>query len=290
MIITKNMKKSVFSLVSVTVAAVLLFSAVTALGQEAPEGNASASESSEDMLFRLLLIQADVQGSLSNMDSDVANISQNLSATDLEGDEAREVLSKLLESNSNLSDAITISKDGKIMIAECKGCKGVKGDDISGQEHIAHFLTTKAPTLSREFLTVEGYNATALVYPVFSPNGEFKGGVSSIFEPDKVLSNLIATRLNETSYSFWVMEPDGLIVYDRDASQIGKNLFEDPLYRPFQSLLTLGEKMVAERAGHGSYDFQVTEGNKTVVTKDVYWTTAGLHDKEWRLAITRIVE
>ncbi len=61
----------------------------------------------------------------------------------------------------------------------------VRTDDISGQEHIAHILTTRAPTLSKEFLTVEGYNATALVYPVFSPDGEFEGGISATFEPER---------------------------------------------------------------------------------------------------------
>ncbi len=73
-------------------------------------------------------------------------------------------------------------------------------------------------------------------------------------------------------------------------ARIGKNLFEDPLYSPFKSLLTLGEKMVTERAGHGRYDFRVIKGNKTVVTKDVYWATAGIHGRKLRLAITRIVE
>ena len=33
------------------------------------------------------------------------------------------------------------------------------------------------------------------------------------------------------------MHLDGLIAYDRDASQIGKYLFEDPLYKPYPSLL-----------------------------------------------------
>ena len=67
---------------------------------------------------------------------------KNLSATDLEGTAAREVLHKLLETNSNLAEAVTFSKDGKIIIAECKGCEGGKGADISSQEHIAQVLKT----------------------------------------------------------------------------------------------------------------------------------------------------
>jgi polar amino acid transport system substrate-binding protein len=51
----------------------------------------------------------------------------------------------------------------------------------------------------------------------------------------------------------------------------------------------LGKKIIAERSGHGNYSFQVTEGNKKVVTKNTYWTTASLHGREWRLVITKIM-
>ena len=267
-------------------------------GQDVPKSNVSAADSATDMPFMLLQIQADVQGSLNDLDLDVANASQNLSATGLEGTAAREVLRKLLETNSNLVDAVTFSNDGKIIIAECKGCEGGKGADISSQEHIAHVLKTKTPTFSKQFLLVEGYNGTALAYPVFSPQGEFLGGISTIIEPDKLLNAVVAPQLhfdiynrsNITDYSFWLMHLDGLIAYDRDASQIGKYLFEDPLYEPYPSLLALGEKMITARSGHGYYSFQVTEGNKRVVTKESYWTTAGLHGREWRLVVTKMMQ
>jgi polar amino acid transport system substrate-binding protein len=243
-------------------------------------------------------MEADVQGNLNDLDLDVANAAQNLSITGLEGTAARGVLSKLLETDSNLAEAVTFSKDGKIIIAECKGCEGGEGADISSQEHIAHVLKTKTPMFSKQFLLVEGYNGTALAYPVFSPQGEFLGGISAIIEPDKVLNAVVAPQLhfdidnrsNITDYSFWLMHLDGLIAYDRDANQIGKYLFEDPLYKPYPSLLALGKKMITARSGHGYYSFQVTEGNKNVVTKESYWTTAGLHGREWRLVVTKMIQ
>lgn len=250
------------------------------------------------MLFMLLQIQADVQGNLTDLDSDVANASQDLSTTGLEGTAAREVLRKLLDANSYLAEASTFSKDGKIIIAEGKGSESSEGADISRQEYITHVLRTKTPTFSKQFLLLEGYNDTALGYPVFSPQGAFIGGISVIIEPDKLMNTLVApqlhfntsTRSNITDYSFWSMHKDGLIAYDRDESQIGKYLFQDPLYQPYPSLLDLGKRIVAERAGHGNYSFQVTEENERVVTKDTYWTTAGLHGTEWRLVVTKIMQ
>ncbi len=195
-------------------------------------------------------------------------------------------------------EAVTFSKAGTIIAAECKGCVGGEGADISSQEHIAKVLQTKNPAFSKQFLLVEGYNGTALAYPVFSPQGEFIGGISTIIEPDKFLDALVApqlhfnvsTRSNITDYSFWAMDLDGLIAYDRDASQIGKYLFDDPLYRSYPTLLELGHRIAAERSGHGYYSFQVTEANNRVVVKESYWTTIGHHGRELRLVVTKIVQ
>ena len=294
----KYQGKRVLSFTSAAIAATLLFCSISAFGQNMPRGNLSDAESTADMIFMLLQIQADVQGNLTDLDMDVAEAAQNLSTAGLEGTAARKVLQKLLETNSNLAQAAIFSKEGKIIIAEGKESKSAEGADISSQEHIAHVLKTKTPTFSKQFLLVEGYNGTSLDYPVFSPQGEFIGGISAIIEPDKLMNTLVApqlhfntsTRSNITDYSFWSMHRDGLIAYDRDESQIGKYLFEDPLYKPYPSLLELGKRIISERAGHGDYSFQVTEENERVVTKDTYWTTAGLHGNEWRLVVTKIMQ
>jgi hypothetical protein len=59
---------------------------------------------------------------------------------------------------------------------------------------------------------------------------------------------------------------DGMVAYNRDASQIGKDLFKDPLYQAYPSLLELGKRIIAQRSGHGYHSFQVTQANEKVVT------------------------
>jgi polar amino acid transport system substrate-binding protein len=298
MALKKNTKMNALGLILAAFVVSMTFCSFAAFGQNVPKGEVSISNCDSDMPFMLLQIQADVQGSLNDLDADVANASRDLSKTGLEGDAASKVLGKLLDTNSNLVEAVTFGNDGKIIIAECKGCDGGEGADISSQEHIAYVLKTKTPTLSRQFLLVEGYNGTALVYPVFSQKGELLGGISTIIESDKLLNSMVApqlnfdvsTRSNISDYSFWILHLDGLIAYDRDESQIGKNLFKDPLYKPYPSLLDLGKRIVAERSGHGNYSFQVAQDDKKVVTKDTYWTTVCLHDRVWRLIITKIMQ
>ena len=281
--------------------AALLFCAFAASGEDIPAAGPSAEGSLPDMPFLLLQIQADVQGSLNGLEAAVADASAELSATGLEGDAARQVLRRLLEANPDLVEAVTFDIEGRIVVAECDDCEGAEGAqgaDIGGQEHISHVLNTRNPAFSGEFLLVEGYMGTAIAYPVFSEDGGLLGGISAILEPEDLMDRLVAphlgydvtTRSQIIDYSFWAMDPDGLILYDRDEGQIGKLLFEDPLYQPFPSLLDLGERIAAERAGHGYYSFQVAEGDETVVTKESYWTTAGLHGRDWRLVLTRIAE
>ena len=299
-----NRKKSpgerLFSFTSVTLVAILLFCSIVALGQDTGNRNLSATDSETDMFSILLHFQANVQGSLTDLDSDVANAAQNLSTTGLEGDAAREVLSKLLETNLNLVEASTFSKEGKIIVAECRECEGSEGADISSQEVVANFLKTKTPTFSKQMLLAEGYNGTVLEYPVISQQGEFLGGTSAIIEPDKLLDRLASpllhfndsTQSNTTDYTFWVMDLDGMLLYDEDSSQIGRNLLKDPLYKSFPDLLELVEqRIMPERSSHGSYNFfQETGGNKAEVTKECYWTTAVLHGTEWRLVINKVVQ
>jgi hypothetical protein len=287
----------VLSFVSIMILVNLIPCGIAAPPPAVQEENLSVPGSAADMPFALLQIQAEVQGNLSDLDSQVAKASCDLSSTGLQGDAASAVLRSLLDNNSNLIEAVTVSDEGKIVAAECKGCEGAVGANISNQEHIARILKERIPAFSKEFMLVEGFNGTALAYPVFSPQGQLLGGISTIIEPDKLLGDIVASSLglnipnrsNITDYGFWAIQLDGRVIYDRDTSQIGRYLFQDPLYRPFPTLLDLGHRIAAERSGHGSYRYYATEENESVVTKEVYWTTAGLHGREWRLAITRIV-
>ncbi|MDD1752591.1 MAG: transporter substrate-binding domain-containing protein [Methanotrichaceae archaeon] len=290
-----------------------LFSRIpaTILAQTEHKGGLlSAEDPAPDMLFMLLQIQADVQGSLNDLNSNVTNAVQDLSTTGLDGPAAHRVLRKLLETNPNLGEVVTFNKVGKIIAVEESG----EGVNVSQEtllsihspenlspnaiEFIAHVLKTKEPVFTQRYQTAEGINATVMALPVFSPKNEFLGGIAVTVVPDKLLNALVSPKLhfdiynrsNITDFSFWSMHMDGLIGYDRDESQIGKYLFTDPLYQPYPSLLALGKRMIAERSGHGSYSFQVKEADERTVTKEVYWTTVGLHGEEWRLAVTRMIQ
>lgn len=239
-----------------------------------------------DMAYFLLQLQASIQGQLNDLDSVVADSSYQLSATGIEGEKARDILRNLTGSSPYFTEATTGSPEGKIAAAEPAVYRNLEGADISKNDATIRLMQTKSPVFSPVFHLVEGYDASIVSYPVFSAPGEFIGGVGAIIKPADLLGSIIAPRLLGTNYSVTVMQKDGLSLYDSDPSQVGKNLFSDPIYQPYPQLLALGKNVVAERSGMGRYVFQNNEHNGNI-SKEVYWTSVGLHGNEWRLVAIR---
>ncbi|HOT86923.1 MAG TPA: hypothetical protein PLE94_06305, partial [Thermotogota bacterium] len=88
-----------------------------------------------------------------------------------------------------------------------------------------------------------------------------------------------------TDSDFWIMHPTGTIVYDPDTWEIGRNLFTDPVYEPFEELRTLGRQMTVKSSGNGAYSFFAV-GSDHVVQKKALWRTVRAFDTELKLIIT----
>jgi polar amino acid transport system substrate-binding protein len=239
-----------------------------------------------DMAYFLMQLQASIQGQLNDLDMAVADSSYQLSATGIEGESARSILLNLTGSSPYFTEATTGSPQGKIVTAEPAVFRNSEGTDISKNNATIRLMQTKGPVFSAVFRLVEGYDASIISYPVFSASGQFIGGIGAIVKPAELLGSIIAPRLLKTNYSFTVIQTDGLSLYDSDPSQVGKNLFDDPMYQSYPQLLALGKNVVAERSGMGSYIFLNKEHDRNV-TKEVYWTSVGLHGNEWRLVVSR---
>jgi hypothetical protein len=238
------------------------------------------------MAYFLMQLQASIQGQLNDLDMAVADSSYQLSAAGIEGEKARSILLNLTNSSPYFTEATTGSPEGKIVAAEPDLFRNSEGTDISKNNATIRLMQTKGPIFSSVFRLVEGYDASIISYPVFSASGQFAGAIGAIIKPAEFLGSIIAPRLLETNYSVSVIQTDGLSLYDSDPSQVGKNLFDDPMYQSYPQLLALGKNVVAERFGMGSYIFLNKEHDRNV-TKEVYWTSVGLYGNEWRLVASR---
>jgi hypothetical protein len=223
-----------------------------------------------------------VQGSLDRLDRNTADAAAALGPTDMAGNETRAVLRNLSRVSPAAIDATAVSKDGVMLTVEPAEYRSAEGADISDQEQMRRLRTTQKPVMSGVFPTVEGVNATDLEHPVFAPDGRFNGSASLLFNPTVLLTIAVEEALEGRTAEIFVMDTDGLILYDRDAAEIGKYTFSDPLYAGNAELLALAERMRTEPEGTGSYTF-AAEGSPAPVRKEIVWGSAGLHGTGWRV-------
>ena len=136
--------------------------------------------------------------------------------------------------------------------------------------------------------TVEGIPAVDIASPVFSSDGHFIGATTALISPGDLFADQMSEIQDQPEYGFSVMQTDGLIIYDTDTMQVGRVLFDDPLYKPYPGLIAFGRQVAASETGYGSYSFLDRDLVRNV-TKQAYWSTVGIRGTKWRLVITKEV-
>jgi len=90
-------------------------------------------------------------------------------------------------------------------------------------------------------------------------------------------------------YEFTIMQPDGLIIYEEDEEELGKNLFTDPVFTGYDSLQELGHRICTTPSGEGDYSF-LSRGHELAAVKIASWNSVNLYGREWRVIISKPVE
>jgi hypothetical protein len=232
-------------------------------------------------------LEKEITAQIDKMDKDVAQVAKSLSGVGLKTAWTRQMLGDLCRTYPYTVDCSFVDRSGRMVLVEPGEYGKFEGSDISAQEQVIRLHKTKKPVMSNAFGAVEGFDAVDLEYPVFSPAGEFEGSVSLLFRPESLLSHILTPVLQGMPVEAFVMQTDGRILYDEDKEEVGRMLFNDPLYKPFPQLLALGTLVCREENGAGTYDFK-QKGSEKLVKKDAHWTTVGLHGTEWRLVVMHV--
>jgi basic membrane protein A and related proteins len=241
--------------------------------------------SPKDLQDVLSQLQAEITTVLNKLDGDIQNSAQALSGKDLKDDSARGVLRQLYGAHPYIIDCETVSNKGIMLVVEPSLHKASEGADISSQAHMVKLFQTKKPVLSSSFRSVEGPDAVVIHHPTFSADHQFTGSVAALLAPEYLLSSIIGPVSSNLPVDIFLMQTDGLVIYDADTKQIGLNVFRDPFYKPFPQLLSLARKVATNKVGTGIYRFY-QKGTGAPTTEVAYWQTVALHGAEWRIVIT----
>lgn len=241
----------------------------------------------DKMTVALDTASTSISKELVRIDSLLADAAEKLSAAGLSGKEAKDVLEGVCSPLPFSVDCITIDTQGVIVDVHPDTFESISGTNIGDQPQVRTMMMNHKPVMGDMFLSVEGIEAVDTAFPIFGAEGDFIGSVSLLFRPDLLLRAIIEKTVAGTEVNIWVVDTNGLLLYDIMDDHIGLNLFTAPLYQPFPSLHKIGRRIVNELEGKGTYSFFKPQTNETV-TKEAIWKTVSLYGKEWRIVAYRV--
>lgn len=246
--------------------------------------NAFAADISTIMPVLKIVKQA-IDSTLAEIDKDLSTAAKELSSADLKGDAARKILNGLRKYRPYVIDCSIIDANGIKITVEPAEYRQYEGADRSDLPYVISLLKTKEPVMSDVYHSAEGIHAISIGYPIFSDKGEFLGAVRMLIRHEVFLKPLVEDK----PCKVWVMQKNGLIVYDIDPDEIGKNIFFDNMFKSFEDLVSFSRTVALSKNGAGSYSFYA-DGlkDKTLVEKIAAWDTAGIYGTEWRVVAIEI--
>jgi hypothetical protein len=243
-------------------------------------------EAGEQLPPVLSQIEEELSAELDKIDRSLAGVAMRLSEAGLGTQEKRKLLSELCNLHSSISSCAAVDSGGRLEVIEPEAYSRHEGGDISAQEQIARLRKTGKPVLSSLINSAEGFEVVDLEHPVYSSSGEFTGSVSILLRPDFLISDIVRPLLQVLPLDLRVTEEDGRILFSPVMDELGRFLFDAPIYKPFPHLLTMREMISREKSGSGIYELREGEiGNP--VKKLANWTTVGLHGTEWRILLSQ---
>lgn len=234
-------------------------------------------------------VEADIQSVFHQMDSIASLLSEKIAQHPDDTALIEVYLQQELGRIPGVIEHCFITSQGILQIIAPFDYYKVEGSDISNQDHIIQVTQTKKPVLSKAFRAVEGFLSIALAYPILSPADELLGITVLLVQPDIFLRTIIANRIAGIPADIWVMQNDGLILYDFDQEEIGRNLFTDPLYQDYTASLQTAARFAEETSGVAIYDF-LGHGLETPVINQAFWTTVGMYGTEWKVVLTNPIK
>ena len=238
-----------------------------------------------DLMQILKQVKQGINSTLSEIDKDLKTAAKDLAAVDLKSDAARKILNDLRKFRPYVIDCSILNADGLKITVEPEEYRKYENTDRAGLPSVIELLKTRKPVLSDVYASEEGISAISFGYPIISAKGELLGGVRMLVRHEMFLKPLAEDK----PCKIWIMQPNGLIIYDPDPMQVGKNIFTDPLFKSFEDLASFARTVALSNNGAGSYDFYAKGlEDKTLVKKIAVWDTVGLYGEEWRVVAMEI--
>ena len=273
-----------FSVVTILLAVVFLHFALPGKEDLRPCQN-SLNLGDGYMAKSLLLNQGEFQEKLVNL-SEITEKTARISAEKgLFGDYIQAELDKAQKIMPGIV-TIGIFDSRGICTAMSPLSHNIIGWDLSETPVVSSMNEEMVPQMTGLFALSEGGYAASVNYPVFSNDKKYTGFVSLTFDPYTFFNEPASDFMNNTEYQVMIAQKDGVVLYDTDINEIGKETFNNPMYDEFPEVLEFAKAYSDSFSGEFEYSYLDKTLSKNVDKKAI-WTTIGLHGEELRLISIR---
>lgn len=129
-----------------------------------------------------------------------------------------------------------------------------------------------------------GCNIIEYVMPVMENDSIVTGAVSIQFAVTEMLERIVAKEIAGLTVNVWIIQTDGLILYDTNSSEIGLNVLRDDPFIQFPSLTQCARRIISNETGTGSYVYK-TKAMKEARRKSTQWDSINVGGRQWRIIL-----
>lgn len=230
--------------------------------------------------------QRDVQRSMDRIDNAVQAASLTLAEVGLTGPEAQDALDYLVTLHPAVASSHATDATGHVVAIAPLTYQATVGIDFGDTPDVRRVVKESTPAMSPVIRSPHGPYAVAVRWPILDEDGACVGSVGVMLRYAALLEHVLQPIYAVSAYDAFVLQLDGLVLFDRDPNERGRNIFEDDLYRTFPEFIDLVRGMIAAPEGRGNARFLST-GHHSIRPQSFVWTTVSLHDTAWRVILSR---
>ncbi|HJJ51240.1 MAG TPA: cache domain-containing protein [Methanocorpusculum sp.] len=130
-----------------------------------------------------------------------------------------------------------------------------------------------------------GDNGVTITTAVYDAEGNYNGTLRVGIDTWYLFSGLNEFLRNTYGYTVWVAQDNGLVIFDKDTEEIGRNLITDEIYQ-IGSLKNAVKSILEKPSGNASYLFYDSTWIDLVQTNTVWNSVYPGYGMEWRIVLT----
>jgi len=238
-----------------------------------------------EMVTVLEKITGDVSTELASLRLANQQSAEALGKTGIFKDAATAILDAKLANVTYGHSSLIISPEGMVTAASPSRYIGLVGTDLSYQPEVQYANSKKHPVISGVFLMEEGFYGISVSYPIFSRDNQYLGYTDITIRPEEFFRNIAVPITEQTGYEVFIIQKDGLTIYETNEEETGTNVLTDPLYDT-PEMQNVSRAVIDNQSGTIQYTFWNQYWNKQV-PREAVWTTLTTDDQEWRIGVVR---